>query len=81
MSDPLPRIVDLMPREGREPSAAPPYSIQFLIALALCMIPYRWAGRPLTENSYPVRTVLTVLKWGGYKIVPLEREDYESRKQ
>lgn len=79
MTNPLPRIVDLMPREAREPSAAPPYSVHFLIALSLCMIPYRWAGRPLRENSYPVRTVVNVLRWGGYKIVPMEREDYESR--
>lgn len=76
---PFPRRIDLMPREARDASAAPPYSIKFLIALALCMIPRKWAGKPLTENSYPVRAVISTLRWGGYKIVPMEREDYESR--
>lgn len=71
----FPLRVDRMPL--REPSASPPHSVTYLIALALCMIPSSWSGKPLSEESYPVRAILRTLKWGGYKIVPMEREDFE----
>ena len=73
---PLPTIVDLMPRD---PSAGPPYPPEFLIALALSTIPFRWSGRLLSEESIPVTAVLNALKSGGYKIVPMERSDYDNR--
>lgn len=76
MTDQLPRIVDLMPRE---PSAAPPYSPRFLIALALSSVPYRWwgKGRLVAEDGPPVDNIMECLRRGGWKIVPMEREDYE----
>lgn len=70
----LPVIVDRMPRD---PSAEPPYSAPFLIALALSTVPFRWSGRILGEESIPVTAVLDMLKRGGFKIVPMERADYE----
>lgn len=72
--DVLPVRIDVMPRE---PSAGPPFTASFLIALALSAIPYRWSGRLLSEESLPVRAVRETLRRGGYKIVPMEREDYE----
>ena len=75
--DVLPVVIDRMPREAREPSAEPIYSARFLIALALSTIPYRWSGRILAEESAPVDAVLEALKAGGWKIVPMEREDFE----
>jgi hypothetical protein len=77
MTNPIPRIVDLMPRD---PSPWPPYSPRFLIAFALSAIPHHWSGRALGEESVPVDQVVNALRAGGYKIVPMERADYESRK-
>lgn len=74
MTTKLPTRTDRMPRD---PSAEPPYTPSFLIALALSTIPYRWSGHILGEESVPVTSVLDVLKRGGYKIVPMERADYE----
>lgn len=76
--DKLPVRIDQMPREAREPSAAPACSARFLIAFALSAIPYHWSGRPLSEDSHPVNQVLDALRFGGWKIVPMEREDYGS---
>lgn len=78
MTAPLPIIVDLMPRD---PSADPPYSPSFLIALALSAVPYRWSGRLLGEESIPVTSVLDALRRGGYKIVPMERADYAAQRR
>ena len=75
--DHLPVRIDLMPREARDPSAENLYTPRLLIAVALSMIPYRWSGRVLSEESIPVSAVLDALRLGGYKIVPMEREDYE----
>jgi hypothetical protein len=77
-ASPIPKIVDLMPRD---PSPWPPYSPRFLIAFALSAIPYQWSGRALSEESMPVSQVVDALRAGGYKIVPMEREDYEPRKR
>lgn len=76
-SDTLPVSVDLMPREAREPSAGPIFTPKLLIAVALSTIPYRWTARLFSEESVPVLAVLEALKRGGYKIVPMERADYE----
>jgi hypothetical protein len=75
----LPVRIDMMPREAREPSAKPFFTPSFLIALALSAIPFRWSGRLLSEESIPVCAVLDALRQGGWKIVPMERADYESR--
>ena len=75
--DALPVRIDQMPREAREPSAAPLLSPKLLIALALTAIPYNWSGRLLSEESVPVLAVLDALKRGGWKIVPMTREDFK----
>jgi hypothetical protein len=71
----LPKSVDRMPEAS---SAGPPFSPRFLIAAALSMIPFSWSGKMLSEESIPVRAVEDALRQGGYKIVPMERQDYES---
>lgn len=73
----IPVIVDLMPRD---PSAGPPYSPRFLIALALSTIPYKWwgKGRLVGEHDAPVENVMESLRKGGWKIVPMERADFIS---
>lgn len=70
----LPRSIDRMPQD---PSAEPPYSPAFLIALALSTVPVSWSGRLLSEESIPVTHLMNTLKQGGYKIVPMTREDYK----
>lgn len=75
--DALPVRIDQMPREAREPSVGPILEPGEVIAIALSMIPYKWSGRALTDKSIPVTHVLDALKRGGWKIVPMEREDFE----
>lgn len=74
MTNPLPVIVDLMPRD---PSAEPPYTPAFLIALALSTCPTSWSGRIISEESIPVCHVLDTLKRGGWKLEPMKREDFK----
>lgn len=74
MKHAIPVIVDRMPQEA---SADPPYSPAFLIALALSTVPYSWSGKLQGEESIPVTSVISTLKRGGYKIIPMERADYE----
>lgn len=75
--DNLPVSVDLMPNEARVRDAQPILKPAEIIAIALSMVPYRWSGRVLSEESVPVTAVIEALKRSGWKIVPMERADYE----
>jgi hypothetical protein len=65
----LPTIIDRMPLQSRKPRAGPLLEPDEVIACALSMVPYRWSGRMLSENSLPVRAVLQALEMAGYEIV------------
>lgn len=70
---PLPTSIDLMPADRPSPGpAGRQLDPDFVIALALSTVPYRWSGRLLSEDSLPVRAVLLALKEAGYRIVPAE---------
>ncbi|MCS3725477.1 hypothetical protein [Bradyrhizobium betae] len=69
---PLPTIIDLMPQERPAPDQGRRLDPEFVIAVALSTVPYRWSGRLLSEESLPVRAVLIALKEAGYRIVPAE---------
>ncbi|EJN14723.1 hypothetical protein PMI42_01696 [Bradyrhizobium sp. YR681] len=66
---PLPTSIDLMPAVPDQGRRLDP---EFVIAVALSTVPYRWSGRLLSEESLPVRAVLIALKEAGYRIVPAE---------
>lgn len=74
----LPARIDRMPQDA---SASPPYSPAFLVALALSTCDVKWAGKIVSEESIPVTHVLDTIRRGGWKIVPMERSDYESPHQ
>ena len=85
-SERLARINDLNDRLAtvmRKPRAAPILDPNEVIAWALNSIEFQWWPRSLkefrgfTETSIPVTTVLCALRLAGYKIVPMERADYE----
>ena len=40
---------------------------------------FQFWKREITENSMVVHAITEALRIEGYKIVPMEREDYESR--
>lgn len=40
------------------------------IAVTLSIIPARWSGRRVSEDSLPVRLILHAIKSSGYDIVP-----------
>lgn len=69
---PLPTAIDRMPQDRPAPGAGQRLDPDFVIALALSTVPYRWSGRLLSEDSLPVRAVLMALKEAGYRIVPAE---------
>lgn len=69
---PLPTIIDRMPADRPAPDQGRQLDPDFVIALALSTVPYRWSGRLLSEDSLPVRAVLIALKEAGYRIVPAE---------
>lgn len=66
----LPLSIDRMPLQSRKPRAGPLLEPGEVIACALSMVPYRWSGRMLGENSLPVRAVLQALHQAGWKIEP-----------
>lgn len=70
----LPKSTDRMPEAKPD---GPPFSPAFLIAASLSMISHSWSGKLLSEESIPVNAVLDALKKGGWKIVPMEREDFK----
>ncbi|QPF81644.1 hypothetical protein IC762_17615 [Bradyrhizobium genosp. L] len=70
--DPIPKIVDLMPPD---PSALPRYSPGFLVAMAL--LTTELVKRPISEESIPVTTILDMFEYGGWKLEPMTREDFE----
>lgn len=61
-----------MPADKPAPGRGQRLDPEFVIALALSTVPYRWSGRLLSEESLPVRAVLMALKEAGYRIVPTE---------
>lgn len=80
--NPLPRSVDRMPVEARKPRAGPLLDPDEVICASLNAIPFKWWRShknepPLSETSEPVRAVREGLRLAGYKIVPMERADYE----
>lgn len=80
--DTLPKSVDRMPPEARKPRAGPLLDPDEVIANSLNSVPFKWWRDrknvpPLSETSEPVRAVLQGLRLAGYKIVPMERADYE----
>lgn len=80
--DTLPRSVDRMPVEARKPRAGPLLDPDEVICNALNSVPFKWWRDrknvpPLSETSEPVRAVVDGLRLAGYKIVPMERADYE----
>lgn len=80
----LPTSIDRMPVEARKPRAGPLLDPDEVICTALNGITYQWwrthkKEPPLSETSEPVRAILQGLRLAGYKIVPMERADYEKR--
>ena len=69
---PLPTIIDRMPQDRPAADQGQRLDPDFVIAVALSTVPYRWSGRLLSEDSLPVRAVLIALKEAGYRIVPAE---------
>ncbi|WP_445222229.1 hypothetical protein ACKWRH_21475 [Bradyrhizobium sp. Pa8] len=69
---PLPTAIDLMPQDRPASGQGHRLDPDFVIAVALSTVPYRWSGRLLSEDSLPVRAVLIALKEAGYRIVPAE---------
>lgn len=67
---PIPTSTDLMPKDQPRPNQGRRLAPEFVIAVALGTIPYRWSGRLLEVDSLPVRAVLMALEKAGYKIVP-----------
>lgn len=65
-----PLTIDQIATILRKPTAAPLATPAEAVAIALSMIPYRWSGRLLSEDSPPVRLVLKALEQAGYKIAP-----------
>lgn len=85
MRDALPQSIDRMPPEHREKRAGPLLDPDEVIAQSLNAVPFKWwrdrknSAPPLSETSQPVRAVIDGLRFAGYKIVPMEREDYEQQ--
>lgn len=78
----LPKSLDRMPLPSRKPRAGPLLDPDEVIATALNGISYRWWRMhpkcpPLSDTSQPVRSVIEGLRMAGYKIVPMEREDFK----
>lgn len=81
MSD-LPSSVDRMPPQLRDKRPGPPLDPDEVIAMALNGVPFKWWRThknepPLSETSEPVRQVIAGLRLAGWKIVPMERADYD----
>lgn len=73
----LPVRIDQMPRK---PSAGPVMTADEAIAWALTFAAENefWK-REISAKSIVVKNVRDALRLCGHKIVPMEREDYESR--
>lgn len=63
----------------RKPSAAPVITPQECIALALTAAQWK-PGRIMDPNGEVVQLVMKSLRYEGYKIVPMERGDYDHHK-
>jgi hypothetical protein len=63
-------VIDHLAMVLRKPTASPLLEPAEAIAVALSMIPYKWSGRILSDDSLPVRAVLQALDHAGYKIEP-----------
>lgn len=66
----------------RKPRAGPLLDPDEAIAWSLNSLDYKWwrsrkSDPLLSETSPPVRAVIDGLRLSGYKIVPMERADYE----
>jgi hypothetical protein len=68
----IPTSVDLMPSDRPAPDQGRRLDPDFVIAMALSTVPYRWSGKLLSEDSLPVRAVLMALEKAGYRIVPVD---------
>lgn len=66
----LPASIDLMPADRPAPGEGGQLDVDFVIAMALSTVPYRWSGKLLDETSLPVRAVRTALDKAGYEIKP-----------
>lgn len=82
MKNPLPKSVDRMPPEARKPRAGPLLDPEEVVCTSLNGVSYRWwrihkNEPPLSVTSEPVRAVMQGFRLAGYKIVPMERADYE----
>ncbi len=78
----FPEAVDRMPIEARKPRAGPLLDPDEVIAMSLNGVPFKWWREhknepPLSHDSEPVRTVMQGLRLAGWKIVPMERADYD----
>jgi hypothetical protein len=66
----LPTSRDLMPADRPAPGEGQLLDPDFVIAMALSTIPYRWSGKLLDVTSQPVRAVRMALDKAGYEIKP-----------
>lgn len=78
----LPTRTDRMPLQSRKPRAGPLLEVREAIATSLNGVSWKWwrdhpKQPPLSETSEPVIAVEQGLRFAGYKIVPMERADYE----
>jgi hypothetical protein len=74
-------IIDDIAKVLRKPRASPLLEPREVISCALnYAMQYEFWKRQITDTSLVVRAVEEALRSEGYKIVPMERADYESRK-
>ena len=76
----IPASIDRMPVESRKPRAGPLLDPDEVIMTALNGVPYKWWRThknepPLSETSEPVRAVLQGLKFAGYEIVAVGKQN------